>query len=59
MKTQLVRHMKYKNVSIGITRIQEKYSFFVVDKNVTWHPCIMFKTQQTAEIAAKEYVEKI
>tara|TARA_R100001510_G_C7521880_1_gene117025 strand:+ start:89 stop:244 length:156 start_codon:yes stop_codon:yes gene_type:complete len=51
--------MKYKNVSIGITRIQEKYSFFVVDKNVTWHPCIMFKTQQTAEIAAKEYVEKI
>ena len=60
MRTELIKHIRYKpNISIGITKQNEGFSFFVINKNVTWHPCIVFKTEQTAVLAAKEYANKI
>ncbi len=59
MKSNLSKYFKYENMSIGISQRDNKYTFFVIDKNVTWHADVYFKNIETTELAAKQYVQKM
>lgn len=58
-QTKFKSYFKYKKMSVGIVQKQNCYTFFVLDNNVTWHSGILFKTIESLEIAAKQYVDNI
>ena len=59
MDSKFLKYFKYKNMSVGITQVKDHYTFFVLDKNVTWHSGILFKNISLLETSAKEYVDNI
>jgi len=56
---RLIHHFEYKKMAVGISKTQNAYTFFVIDKNVTWHAQILFDNIENVKIAAKEYVDNI
>ena len=57
--TKLVKHFKYKKMFVGISKVKSEYTFFVIDKNVTWHAEVYFSKQEACETAAKDYVHRM
>ena len=57
--SRISNHFKYKGMAVGISMIEKEYTFFVINKNVTWHANIFFKKRNTAELAAKQYIDKM
>jgi hypothetical protein len=51
---------KNDNLKAAISKDESnKYTFFVIDKNVTWHAVKYFNTMEETEKALKAYIKRL